>query len=177
MLQEQALLTIYYSFIYPNFTYCITVWGHTYPTVLDPLIKCQKRAYRIVHGAGKYAYTYPNFQSLNIHSWRKLYMDSMQIFLYKYRQQNLPEIFIDFFSVASTIHEHLTRQNNHYRAAPLASCVQRSSALRCSGLKINNSFFDCINYICSYSTLNMKQNISEYNIWHLYASYSSIGKP
>ena len=142
MLQEQTLLTIYYLFIYPNFTCCITVWGHTYPTVLDPLIKCKKRAVRIVHGAGKYDYTYPKFQSIILNS-RKLYMYSVQIFLYKYRQQNLPEIFIDFFTVASTIHEHLTRQNNHYRA-PLARCVQRSSALRFSFLISINFVVFCL---------------------------------
>ena len=145
MLQERTLLTLYYSFVYPYFTYCITVWGNTYPTVLDPLKKCQKRAVRIVHGAGKYDHTDPIFQSLKILNLKKLYMYSVQIFLHKYRQQNLPDIFIDFFTVASTIHEHHTRQNNHY-CAPLARCVQRSSTPRCTGVKINNSLFDCISY-------------------------------
>ena len=46
MLQERTLLTLYYLFVYPYFTYCITVCGNTYPTILDPLIKCQKRAVR-----------------------------------------------------------------------------------------------------------------------------------
>ena len=39
ILKESSL---YYAFIYPYFTYCITVWGNTYPSVLDPLIKCPK---------------------------------------------------------------------------------------------------------------------------------------
>ena len=94
----------------------ITVWGNTYSTVLDPLIKCQKRAVRIVHGAGKYDHTYPIFQSLQILNLRKLHIYSVQIFLYKYRQQKLPGVFCNFFTVASTIHEHQTRQNNHCRA-------------------------------------------------------------
>ena len=77
MLQERTLLTSYYSFVYPYFTYCITVCI----TVLDPLIKCQKRAVRNVHGAGKYDHTDPIFQSLKIFNLRKLYMYSVQIFL------------------------------------------------------------------------------------------------
>ena len=109
LLQASSLLTLYYSFVYPYFTYCITVWGNTYSTVLDPLIKCQKRAVRIVHGAGKYDHTYPIFQSLQILNLRKLYIYSVQIFLYKYRQQKLPGVFCNFFTVASTIHEHQTR--------------------------------------------------------------------
>ena len=63
---------------------------HTYSTVLDLLIKCQKRAVRIVHGAGKYDHTYPIFQSLQILNLTKLYIYSVQIFLYKYRQQKVP---------------------------------------------------------------------------------------
>ena len=42
LLQASSLLTLYYSFVYPYFTYCIAVWGNIYSTVLDPLIKCQK---------------------------------------------------------------------------------------------------------------------------------------
>ena len=78
LLQERKLLTLYYSFVYPYFTYSITVWGNTYPTVLDPLIKCQKRAVRIVHGAGKYDHADPIFQNLKILSLRKLYMYSVK---------------------------------------------------------------------------------------------------
>ena len=169
------------------------MWANTYPTVLDPLdpldplVKC-----RIVYGAGKYDHTDPMFQGLKILNLRKSYMYSVQIFLYEYRQKNLPEIFIDVlllparslhwrhnerdsvsnhqprgcllnrlfrrrskktsklrvtglykgpvtrkmfpFDDVIMIHEHHTRQNNHYRT-PLARCVQRSSALRCSGWK------------------------------------------
>ena len=42
ILKESSLLTLYYAFIYPYFTYCITVWGNTYPSVLDPLDKMSK---------------------------------------------------------------------------------------------------------------------------------------
>ena len=57
-----------------------------------------KRAVRIVHGAGKYDHTYPLFQSLQILNLRKLYIYSVQTFLYKYRQQNFPR-----FSVISLL--------------------------------------------------------------------------
>ena len=50
---------------------------------------------------------------------RKLYVYFEEMFIYKYRQE-LQEIFMDFFIVVWTIHEHNTRQNNHYRA-PLAA--------------------------------------------------------
>ena len=154
LLQATSLFTLYYSFVYPYFTYCIAVWGNTYSTVFDPLIKCQKRAVRNVHGAGKYDHTYPIFQSLQILHLRKfyiyIYIYSVQIFLYKYRQQKLPEVFCKFFYCCQHNSWTSTRQNNHYRAS-LARCVQRSCALRYSGVKINNSLFDCTNYNFAYS--------------------------
>ena len=151
ILKESSLLTLYYAFIYPYFTYCITVWGNTYPSVLDPLIKGQKRAVRIVKGAGKYDHTSPIFYNLKILNLRRLYVYFVQIFLFKYKRQELPELCRDFFTVVSTIHQHDTRQISQYRA-PLAICFRRSSALKCSGSKIYNNLISVTNYTCAFST-------------------------
>ena len=148
ILKESSLLTLYYAFIYPYFTYCITVWGNTYPSIIDPLIKCQKRAVRIVKGAGKYDHTSPIFYNLKILNLRRLYVYFVQIFLYKYKRQELLESSMDFFTVVSTIHQHNTRQISQYRA-PLAICFQRSSALKCSGAKIYNNLISVTNYTCA----------------------------
>ena len=61
-LKESSMKTLYYAFIYPYFTYCITVWGNTFNSVLEPLIVLQKVAIRIVCGAQKFDHTYPLFQ-------------------------------------------------------------------------------------------------------------------
>ena len=90
LLQATSLFTLYYSFVYPYFTYCIAVWGNTYSTVFDPQIKCQKRAVRIVHGAGKYDHTYPIFQSLQILHLRKLYIYIYTFIQCKYSSINIP---------------------------------------------------------------------------------------
>ena len=150
-LKESSLLTLYYAFIYPYFTYCINVWGNTYPSIIDPLIKCQKWAVRIVKGAGKYDHTSPIFYNLKILNLRRLYVYFIQIFLYKYKRQELPESFMDFLTVVSTIHQHNTRQISQYRA-PLAICFQRSSALKCSGAKIYNNLISVTNYTCALPT-------------------------
>ena len=81
---------MYYAFIYPYYTYCITVWGNTFSSVVEPLIKLQKRAVRQITGAGRYDHTMPIFQSLNVMNIPKLYIYSVLIFLYKYHHQDLP---------------------------------------------------------------------------------------
>ena len=44
-LKESSLLTLYYAFIYPYFTYCNTVWGNTYSSFLEPLAKFKNEPY------------------------------------------------------------------------------------------------------------------------------------
>ena len=77
LLAKTTLMTLYYAFIYPYFTYCITVWGNTYQTMLDSLIKCQKRAVRTISGAGKYDHTHPIFQDLKLLTLKRLYFNSV----------------------------------------------------------------------------------------------------
>ena len=131
---DSALLTMYNAFIYPYNTYCITVWGNTFSSVLEPLMKLQKRAVRQITGAGRYGHTMPIFQSLNILNIPKLSIYSVLIFLYKYHHRDLPNFFADFFMTNDTFHEHDTRQRKQFRP-PLARSNQRSRARRCTGVK------------------------------------------
>ena len=38
---KNTLLTLYYSFIYPYYNYCLPVWGSTYDSYLAPLVVLQ----------------------------------------------------------------------------------------------------------------------------------------
>ena len=40
---QKTLLTLYNSFMYPYMNYCINVWGRTFDSYLDPLVKLQKK--------------------------------------------------------------------------------------------------------------------------------------
>ena len=95
-LKESSMKTLYYAFIYPYFTYCITVWGNTFNSVLEPLIVLPKCAIRIICGAQRFDHTYPLFQLSKILPLRNLYVYSAQLFLYKYHRQSLPNIFFWF---------------------------------------------------------------------------------
>ena len=41
-LDKRNLRNMYFTFIYPYLIYCIGIWGNTYETYLNPLIKIQK---------------------------------------------------------------------------------------------------------------------------------------
>ena len=47
-LGKEALLTLYYSFVYPYLTYCNHIWGATYISNLKKLIKLQNRIVMVI---------------------------------------------------------------------------------------------------------------------------------
>ena len=92
-LKESSMKTLYYAFICPYFTYCIT--GATLSTQSSSLWLCyKKRAVRVVCGAQKFDHTYSLFQLSKILPLRNLNVYFAQLFLYKYYRQSLPNIFL-----------------------------------------------------------------------------------
>ena len=43
LFDNKTLLTLYYSFIFPYFNYCIHLWGSTFESHLNKLIVLQKK--------------------------------------------------------------------------------------------------------------------------------------
>ena len=169
-LKETSLLTIYNAFINPYFMYCITVWGNTYQTLLDPLLKLQKRSVRLVIGADRYDHTFPIFQKLNILNLRNMYLYSVLIFLYKYDQQILSESLFLNSSYSTMMFTTIRPDNNTIsRHTPFSRCYQSSNALRSSGVEIHNYFRNYINFRSSFVTFKYeaKKYILSHDITHL----------
>ena len=49
-LNEQGLLTLYYSFVYPYLTYCNHIWGNIYQSNLKQLCVTQNKIVRVIAG-------------------------------------------------------------------------------------------------------------------------------
>ena len=63
---KKALLTVFYSMIFPYLQYCITTWGSFYRSNLTPLVSLQKRIIRIISGADYRAHSKPLFLQLEV---------------------------------------------------------------------------------------------------------------
>ena len=57
--------------------YCINVWGRTFDSYLDPLVKLQKKAVRVIAGAQRNSHTDPLFKKLNILEFHKIYLKTL----------------------------------------------------------------------------------------------------
>ena len=136
---EDTMRTLYNSFIYPHFTYCIEVWGNVCSTYLDPLVKLQKRAVRTIVGAKRLEHSLPIFKKLKLLSLSQIYIYFVQLFMFKYHHNILPPVFENFFVLNTSIHNHFTRQQNHLHV-PLVKTTLLLRSVRFTGVTLYNHF-------------------------------------
>ena len=114
LLRLNALKTLYFSFIYPYFTYCKHVWGSSAcDTHLHPLVILQKRCVRIITRSKYMDHTDPLFAKLGLLKIDDINMYVISKFMYKWYHDDLPPIFQNMFIPVRDIHDHSTRQRDH----------------------------------------------------------------
>ena len=109
-LPKDCLRTLYHTFVYPYLTYCIHVWGNTYSTYLDPIIKAQKRIVRIITHSPYNEHTSPLFTQLKILNLEGIYRFMISTFMYKFHARDLPVIFMEMFRFNKNVHNYVTRK-------------------------------------------------------------------
>ena len=109
---HEILSTLYYTFVYPYLNYCIHVWGRAYNTHLKDLCVLQNKIIRIINGIPpRTNVDHLNIQQ-NILSVNRLYYYNIGIFMYKFSNSMLPEMFDSFFSRIEDTHSYHTRQSS-----------------------------------------------------------------
>ena len=157
--------TLYNSFVYPYFTYCIEVWGNVCPTHLDPLVKIQKRAIRTIVGAKKFEHTEPIFRRLKLLNLHEIYIYFVQLFMYKYHNGILPFVFNDLFVLNASVHTHYTRQHNQLHVPRICSTLH-SRTVRVNSVALYNYFDRFLSMRMTYDSYkyNLKNFIRENGI-------------
>jgi len=105
----EILINLYYSLVYPFFTYGNVAWGNTYPTTIKPLFILQKKAIRIITHSKYDDHTDPLFKAANILKLEDLIYYCNATFLYDYHYNKLPKLFDSFFIKISQVHNYNTR--------------------------------------------------------------------
>ena len=82
LLPLKARIDFYYSFVYPYLSYCILVWGGTYPTNLQNLIIQQKKFIRLLNDSPYGCHTSPIFHKLGILKFDDVYKYHMGMYMY-----------------------------------------------------------------------------------------------
>ena len=133
--ERDTLLTLYNTMIYPYLLYCNLAWGNTYKSSIDPLLKLQKRAVRIIMNLRRRESTTVFFGKLRILKMEDIYIFSGTIFMYKFINKMLPPMFDNFYTVNNAVHKYNTRQSD-YLHTPIFKSFLGSSSIRSRGVKL-----------------------------------------
>ena len=110
ILDEDTLIGLYYSFLYPYFSSGITIWGKANKSVLDPLLKLQKKTVRLVFNKPQKTHSIPLFIKANILPLHVIYTSAVSSFMFPVH------------------HNHkTTRQSEHYNLPPVGGKVLEKS--------------------------------------------------
>lgn len=147
-LKSSTLLALYYSFIYPHITYCIEAWGSCYKTHIDPIIKLQKKAIRLIFSLPYRHSTQEYFNKYGILNVNQVFIFFTCLFVFKYKKGMLPNIYESLFNFPS--HRHDTR--NHSLIIPNYNTILGKMRIRYTGVKTHNILISAIPWNVSYHT-------------------------
>ena len=172
---ETTLLSLYNSLILPYVSYCIHVWGKAYDTHLKHVLVLQNKAVRIIAGVPPRTSADNLYLELDIHPVKKIFVHAICIFMYKYVNGTLPELFLDMFTPVSEIHNYDTRRainKNLFVSFKSTSTGQRS--ITYNGPHVWNVIFSKINPHCSIGSfkrhirqLLQHRSVSDLTWWSL----------
>ena len=98
-----SLRSLYFAFVNPYLLYCNLVWGATYSSHLDPLVKLQKRAIRIINKTSFLSHTNSLFYSNSILKLPDIHKLQLALYVFK----------LDDLSAFTSNHRYNTRNRNN----------------------------------------------------------------
>ena len=99
----------YYSFADPYFMYCNHVWGNNYPTKLEKLVLVQKKLVRMITDSHFRAHSEPLLDAYRLLTVTDINEYVVGMFMYQRVNENIPQIYKNFYQYRRYRHEHDTR--------------------------------------------------------------------
>ena len=139
VINQDLLLSLYYSLIYPHLIYGNIVWGNNYKTRLDRVIKMQKKVVRIITFSSYTESSKPLFQKLQILNVDQINSHQTILFMFDLFNNKLPYKFNDVYVLNSQLHSYGTRQSNNIHKQFYRTNYGYYS-IQCKGTELWNSF-------------------------------------
>ena len=156
---EKSLLILYNSLVLSHINYCNVIWGNCSLTKINSLLLLQKRAVRTITNSGFLAHTEPLFNRLKTLRTHDIHSFQTGVFMYKYTNNQLPELFHNYFDLNSNIHTYPTRRSSDFHLEnPKTILAQKS--IRHHGPDVWNSLPN-----------NIKQCLTLSNFKDLFKTY------
>ena len=109
---KDILTLLYHGIFAPFLSYGISVWGLTYPTLLDSIFVLEKEALRIITFKDLTSSSLPLFDSLCILQLSDIFKLQVSSFVYECVHNLAPVYFRNYFTSIDSIHNIGTRQSS-----------------------------------------------------------------
>ena len=96
-LPKDSMLSLYYSLIHSNLSYCASIYGCATKTTLTKLFIKQKQAVRIINKSNYRDHTAPIFKTLKILPLEQLISYCQLKFMHNFSQNNIPPSFYNMW--------------------------------------------------------------------------------
>ena len=134
ILPQKTLFSLYNTLVLPHLTYCNLIWADSNNSNLNSIHIKQKRIMRICSNSHWLEHTPPlfkNFNTLTIYDIHNLTLGS---FMYNFVSNNLPNVFNDYFTFTSSIHNYPTSSSQllrpyHFNTDLARNTIRRQGAV------------------------------------------------
>ena len=147
-MNKHAMMTLYYSFIYPYIAYCNNVWGSSYASNTEKVYNLQKRALRIMFNIGKRESVIPMFSEMCILKFPDINVYLTSRFMFRYHHGFVPGIFHGYFTPNMDVHKYHTRQSTYFHIPVVKSDLSKCS-IRYRGAVIWNEILKLVIDTCT----------------------------
>ena len=169
-----TMKTLYNVFVYPYLMYCVEVWGKNCDSYLEPVLKKQRHALRLITGVSKKTPTTPIREKYELLSLHEIYVYAVQLFMFKVYHKLVPSTFQSFFVKNRDIHDYPTSSSNKYHV-PLAKSYYTAKIVRSTGVSTFNFFYDKVDFyveFCSYK-FSLKKYLVQNNVNNIFKELSN----
>lgn len=130
---------IYFAYVYPFMTYCVTAWGNSHATYVNRIVLLQKKAIRLIYNADYLAHTAPLAKLGNMLMFPDVYILRTAILMHRiWYDKNTTKYALSFnlFTRASTV---ISLRNIEYNF-PITYCrtMCRKRSVFINGIAIWN---------------------------------------
>ena len=106
----KTMRMIYNALVFSHLKYCNIAWGGANATILKPLVTLQNRIVKTMAFAPFLASdVYPYYEKFQLHNLEQINILEIGKFMYKYKNNMLPEKFKNYFQISGTTHSHNLR--------------------------------------------------------------------
>ena len=128
-LPSNILLKLYFSMVYPHFTYGILIWGSTPTTNLNSLTKLQKRIIRIITHSEWLAHTNPLYLKNNLIKIADLFQYLTCIYMFKVIHRGHATDIKNELVLMDKYHNYNTRKENIFLLPKCNTITAKQSIL------------------------------------------------